>query len=98
MQIPRSACALVLSAILALSACRRAEDPADYRLPYGVSLDPPRAAPAAGGVAQTGAETAPAGPAAADTVTAAPGPAATSVVGERPQQPPPNQPAPPPQP
>ncbi len=84
LQIPLrlSLLALVGSSVL-LAACPRERDPADWRAPAGVSLDPPRAAPAAGGVMLPGEladET-------ADTLPPMPGPEETSVVGERPGQP-----------
>lgn len=89
MQIQRLIFPLVLGSMLLLPGCRQAGgDPADYTIPYGVSLDPPRTAPAGGGVAQTGSAAA-----GRDTVgVQAPGPEATSQVDERQQQQPPPQP------
>jgi hypothetical protein len=87
MQIQRLGFVLVLGSMLLLPGCRQAGDPADYTIPYGVSLEPPRSAPAAGGVAQTGA----AAPGRDTVGVQAPGPEATSQVDERQQQQPPPQ-------
>ncbi len=81
MLIPSRYLVLVFGLLLVLTGCPRAQDPADYTVPYGVELAPPRDAPTAGGVAQEGAIVT--GP---DTLMVAPGPEATTEVGERLQQ------------